>query len=137
MHDWPKQNVDNDDASLFFLPYPPLLFNPKTLHFHPHKQLEQLADLAVVNERLAGGSGSQARARVDFLREGLTHARLCAGVAAAFADATVSAEQRRARLDELGTFRRKVEGQFIANYHWLQREEASSWGGMAGYYDKD
>ena len=68
MHDWPKQNVDNDDASLFFLPYPPLLFNPKTLHFHPHKQLEQLADLAVVNERLAGGSGSQARARVDFLR---------------------------------------------------------------------
>ena len=68
MHDWPKQNVDNDDASLFFLPYPPLLFNPKTLHFHPHKQLEQLADLAVVNERLAGGSGPQARARVDFLR---------------------------------------------------------------------
>ena len=31
-------------------------------------QLEQLADLAVVNERLAGGSGPQARARVDFLK---------------------------------------------------------------------
>ncbi len=95
------------------------------------------AILARAGAAVANEPTGTTRARVDFLREGLTHARLCAGVAAAFADANVPAEQRRARLDELGTFRRKVEGQYIANYHWLQREEASSWGGMAGFYDKN
>jgi len=88
------------------------------------------AETAVANDR----TGTY-RDRVAFLRDGFTHARLCARLAAAFADPTVSTEQRRILLDELGAFRRGVEGEYIANYCWLQREENSSWKGMAGYFE--
>lgn len=74
------------------------------------------------------------QARVAFLRAGLEHARRCAEVAAAFADPTVTPECRRHLLDDLGAFRRQHEGEFIANYHWLQREENSSYDKMPGYF---
>ena len=91
--------------------------------------------LAKAEAAVAKDTGAY-KARVAFLRDGLTHAQLCARVAAAFADKTVTADKRRALLDELGAFRRKVEGEDIANYHWLQYEEDNSWAGMPGYYEK-
>jgi hypothetical protein len=111
---------------------------PRMAHemFPPAAFTEGNALLARAEAAVAKDKTGTYRDRVAFLRDGLTHAQLCARVAAAFADKDVPAEQRRARLDELGAFRREKEGSFIANYHWLQREENSSWKGMAGYFEE-
>ena len=49
-----------------------LIPSPKHTHTHTHThhppQVDQLAELAVVNERLAGGDGPSARARIEFLK---------------------------------------------------------------------
>ena len=72
-----------------------------------------------------------------FLRAGNTHARLCVEAAGLFADGGATAAQRRAALERLGTFRKSVEGQCIANYQPLCQEEQRSWGGSEGFLSKE
>lgn len=75
--------------------------------------------------------------RVSFLRDGLTHARLCADASALFADPAATPRQRHEARVALGRFRQSVEDRFIANYHWFtSRQESKSWSAIAGFEDE-
>lgn len=85
---------------------------------------------------LSDGDAAVYHDRIQFLRDGLTHALLCVETAAVFADEDAAAEDRRAALDALGRFRRQVEDRFVAAYHWPGYQERFSWPNLADYYDE-
>jgi hypothetical protein len=71
----------------------------------------------------------EAAARVDFLQQGLTHAKLCARVAGklTLANPTASKEEADAALRELLAFRRATERLGIGNFNHLAWVEDLSW----------
>jgi len=73
-------------------------------------------------------------ARVEYLRLGLEHARMCRRVAAANAgaDRTLSPVAVRRLREQLVAFRRATEGQFVANYDHCASVEESSWKAIQG-----
>jgi hypothetical protein len=76
--------------------------------------------------KLAGGDAS-AGARVEFLRLGLAHARLCAEAAAECSLANPAADSQSKKLTELMRFRRAHEGSGIANFNHCAWVEDLSW----------
>jgi hypothetical protein len=108
---------------------------PRMAHelFPPEAFREGDAILSRADAAVAKGSPGEYRDRVAYLRDGSTHARLCAEAAALFADNDATADQRRVALDKLGAFRKSVEGKCIANYQPLCQEELRSWGGSPGF----
>jgi uncharacterized protein DUF4838 len=83
---------------------------------------------------LARASGAvmqdpEASARVEFLRKGLQHARLCSRTAAVLSLARAEAPEaeRKKALHELLTFRRSVERDGISNFNQLAWVEDLSW----------
>ena len=77
----------------------------------------------------AASADPEAVARVEFLKTGLTHARLCAQVASqlTLANPVASEAQTRQLLDELIRFRRANEQAGIGNFNHLAWVEDSSW----------
>lgn len=95
--------------------YPPECFAP----------VEAILDRA----RAAAAPDPEAASRVEFLRKGLQHARLCAKAAGVLSLSRPEApEAERAKvLHELMTFRRRVEREGIANFNQLAWVEDLSW----------
>jgi hypothetical protein len=83
----------------------------------------------------AAGMDREAAARVEFLRKGLEHAKLCVRVASLVTAAGPAAEPEVARkaLEELVTFRRKTERDGIANFSALAWSEGAGWNLPAAY----
>lgn len=88
------------------------------------------AILAEAAEAAAGDAVSAAR--VEYLRKGLQHARMCSRLAAINAGEgeVISPVAARRLLSEIIAFRRATEGEFIANYDRCARVEEASWGLM-------
>jgi hypothetical protein len=85
---------------------------------------------AILAEAAEAAAGDEvAAARVDYLRKGLQHARMCARLAAinAGAGADISPVAARRLMDEIIAFRRATEGEFIANYDRCAMVEERSW----------
>lgn len=95
--------------------YPPECFPPAE---------EMLAEAAVMVH-----DDKEAAARVEFLRTGLKHAKLCAQVSAEISLANPAAPRAgtSAALVELMKFRRKTERMGIANFNHLAWVEDLSW----------
>ena len=82
-------------------------------------------------ERAAGltGTDKDAASRVEFLRSGLAHAKLCSRVAGqlTLANPVASPVESKAVLDELIAFRRRTEGSGIGNFNQAAWVEDLSW----------
>jgi hypothetical protein len=78
---------------------------------------------------IAAGADKDAAARVEFLKLGLAHAKLCARVAGqiSLANPSVTKTEARRALDELIVFRRKAEKSGIGNFNHLAWVEDLSW----------
>jgi hypothetical protein len=78
---------------------------------------------------VAAQSDREAAERVEFLRLGLAHAKLCARVAEriSLVDPNVTPERGRADLLELLAFRRKHERTWIGNFNHSAWVEELSW----------
>ena len=102
-------------AKAAHLVYPPTCFAP--------------AEALLAAATKAAGGNREAAARVDFLRAGLTHAELCARVAAqlTLAAPIASKEEGKTLLDELINFRRAHEVTGISNFNHLAWVEDLSW----------
>ncbi len=72
---------------------------------------------------------AEARARVQFLQDGLTHAKLCAHVASLLSVSAPAADpvQSDRALRELVAFRRAHEREWIANFNHSAWTEEASW----------
>ncbi len=77
----------------------------------------------------AATDDQESAARVDFLRQGLAHAKLCARVAGqlTLANPAISKDATKAVLDELIAFRRANERTGISNFNHLAWVEDLSW----------
>lgn len=83
----------------------------------------------LANAAKAASSDPEAAARIEFLKTGLTHAKLCARIAAqlTLANPIASKEEAKRLLDELITYRRSIELTGIANFNHLAWVEDLSW----------
>ncbi|MGB8169117.1 MAG: DUF4838 domain-containing protein [Chthoniobacteraceae bacterium] len=95
--------------------YPPACFAP--------------AEALLATAAVAAADDHEAAARVDFLKNGLSHARLCARVAAqlTLANPAASSADGKAALDELIAFRRAHEFSGLGNFNHLAWVEDLSW----------
>ncbi|HEX4149482.1 MAG TPA: DUF4838 domain-containing protein [Pirellulales bacterium] len=87
------------------------------------------ADTILARAAQVAAGNSEAAARVEFLRTGLSHARLCARAAGQLTLGTPHAASGEARqsLDELLAFRRAHEQAGISNFNHLAWIESMSW----------
>lgn len=87
------------------------------------------ADALLDEATKAVSDDQEATARIEFLKLGLTHAKLCVRVASqlTLANPTATKEQTKALLEELIAFRRANERQGIANFNHLAWIEDLSW----------
>lgn len=88
---------------------------------------------AILAEAAGAAAGDEvSAARVDYLRKGLHHARMCARLAAVNAGVgeVISPVAARRLMNEIIAFRRATEGDFIANYDRCAMVEERSWGLM-------
>lgn len=83
-------------------------------------------DKLLAAARQAAGTDTQAQARVEFLSQGLTHARLCAQVAEARARRSFLDSQKA--IGTLRQYRRQIEKNNVANLAYCAWIEARSWG---------
>jgi hypothetical protein len=91
---------------------------------------------AILQKAAASVAGDQeAAARVEFLRKGLEHTKLCVRVASLVNGARPAAapEVAKKALDELVAFRRKTERDGIANFSALAWSEGAGWSLPEGY----
>lgn len=92
---------------------------------------------AAILERAAEAAGGQEpwASRVEFLRTGLQHARMCAEIARLLAgeDAEVSPFAVHRKIRELGEFRRAHERMNFSNLHFAAYIEQRSWEVTEGY----
>lgn len=90
--------------------------------FAPADAMLDEASKAVANDK-------DASARIEFLKLGIAHAKLCVRVAKqlTLANPTASKEQTKALLEELIAFRRANERKNIANFNQLAWVEDLSW----------
>ncbi|MEO6786611.1 MAG: DUF4838 domain-containing protein [Chthoniobacteraceae bacterium] len=93
--------------------YPPACFAP--------------ADRLLEEAAKSVAADSQALARVEFLRAGLQHAKLCSRAAAQLSLATTPGADAKAALAELIEFRRANEGSGIGNFNHSAWVEDLSW----------
>jgi len=95
--------------------YPPSCFTP--------------AEALLAEAAKAAAANPEAAARVEFLRTGLRHAKLCAEVAGRISLAlpAVSGADTKAALDELMRFRRANEQSGIGNFNHSAWVEDLSW----------
>jgi hypothetical protein len=88
---------------------------------------------AILAEAAEAAAGDElSAARVEYLRKGLQHARMCARLSAIHAGTgeTISPVAAGRLMDEIVAFRRATEGEFIVNYDRCADTEEASWGGM-------
>ena len=87
------------------------------------------AEAILQQAALAAAGDSTSAARVEYLRQGLEHARMCSRLAAANAgtDPDLSPVGARRMAEQLAAFRRETEHLFLANYDRCASVEASSW----------
>jgi hypothetical protein len=87
------------------------------------------AEAILARATTAARSEPEAAARVEFLRKGLVHARLCARAASVLSLAApeAPAAERSKVLRELVTYRRSVERDWIGNFNHLAWVEDLSW----------
>ncbi len=87
------------------------------------------ADALLDQATSAAKPDPETSARVEFLRKGLTHAKLCARIASqlSLANPTATKDQTKALLDELITFRRANERAGIGNFNHDAWVEDLSW----------
>lgn len=93
------------------------------------------ADAILKKAAEAAAADPEAAARVEFLRKGLEHAKLCVKVAAQLTAAgppPAAADQKRT-LDELIAFRHNTEREGIANFTALAWSEGTGWHLPAAY----
>jgi hypothetical protein len=101
-------------ARFAYAVFPPEVFEPA------EKILGEAAEAAAGDPTCA--------ARVEFLRKGLEHAKMCARLSALMAAGdSASREAARGLMDEIVAFRRATEGDFIANYDHCAAVEERSW----------
>ena len=87
------------------------------------------AEALLVKAAAAVRTDPESTARVEFLRKGLQHAKLCvkaAGILTLAGPEAPAAERSRV-LRELVTYRRSVERDWIGNFNHLAWEEDQSW----------
>ncbi|MFO8082050.1 MAG: DUF4838 domain-containing protein, partial [Armatimonadota bacterium] len=96
------------------------------------QELFEPADAILVEAAEAAAGDEVSAARVEYLRKGLEHARMCAQLSAINAGVgeEVSPVAARRLMDEIVAFRRDTEGEFIANYDRCAMVEERSWGIM-------
>ena len=80
----------------------------------------------------ASGKDKDAAARVNFLRKGFEHAKLCVKAGAALAGKASQTDIKKA-LDELVAFRRKTEDDFISDFASIAWSEKAGWRLPQGY----
>jgi hypothetical protein len=87
------------------------------------------AEAMLAEATRVSSSDKEAAARVQFLKQGLDHAKLCVKVAGklSLANPVASKEETEAALKELITFRRAVERFGIGNFNHLAWIEDLSW----------
>lgn len=87
------------------------------------------ADAILAKAAAAAKGDPDATARVEFLKQGLQHAKLCARVSEllTLSDPTSTPERGKAALEELLAFRRSHERQWIANFNHNAWVEDLSW----------
>jgi hypothetical protein len=103
-------------AKAAHLVYPPACFTP--------------ADTLLADAAKVAGADKDASARVEFLKLGLTHAKLCTRVAGqlSLANPTPATKaETEAALKELVTFRRAAERSNISNFNHLAWVEDLGW----------
>ncbi len=87
------------------------------------------AEAMLADAARAAAADRDAAARVEFLRLGLAHAKLCARVAGqiTLANPVASKAETKAALDELIAFRRSAERSGIGNFNHAAWVEDTSW----------
>jgi hypothetical protein len=87
------------------------------------------AEAILSDAALAAQADKEASARVDFLKQGLAHAKLCVRVSSriSLANPTATKDETEALLRELLTFRRATEKLGIDNFNHLAWVEDLSW----------
>ncbi|WP_145928969.1 DUF4838 domain-containing protein [Termitidicoccus mucosus] len=87
------------------------------------------AEAILARAAQAAAGDPEAAARVEFLRAGLSHSRLCARISELLttADPRSTLARGRTALDELIAFRRAHEREWIANFNHCAWEESTSW----------
>lgn len=87
------------------------------------------AETILAKAAAAAAGDREAAARVEFLKKGLSHAKLCARVSEllTLADPQSTPERGHQALDELLTFRRANEKAWIANFNHSSWVEDLSW----------
>jgi hypothetical protein len=87
------------------------------------------ADAILADAAIAAKSDKEAAGRVDFLKQGLAHAKLCVRVSSklSLANPTATKDETEALLRELLTFRRASEALGIDNFNHLAWVEDLSW----------
>jgi hypothetical protein len=101
----------------------------KTAHVVFPPECFSPAETMLAEAGKAAASDQEAATRVEFLKLGLLHAKLCARVSASLtlANPTASKDETKRLLDEVIVFRRKAEHSGIGNFNHLAWVEDLSW----------